>query len=163
MTIFDYVALSIIGLSVFLGLLRGFVHEALAIIGWIVAFYVANSYVDILAPMMPVDIPTESLRLLASFVILFLATLLTTSLIAIVLATLLKKIGLGWFNRWLGMFFGFARGLVVVCILVMLAGLTEIPKDDRWRNAMFSATFEAVVQSSLIWLPESIASYIHYD
>lgn len=163
MTIFDYVVLSIIGLSVFLGLLRGFVHEALAIIGWILAFYVAKTYVSMLAPLMPVEIPSESLRLLAAFLILFLATLLITSLVAIVIATLLKKVGLGWFNRWLGMFFGFARGLVVVCILVMLAGLTEIPKDARWRNAMFSAPFEAAVQSCLPWLPESVSKYIRYD
>lgn len=163
MTIFDYVALSIIGLSVFLGLLRGFVHEVLALIGWVAAFYVAKTYVNDFLPMMPAEIPTESLRLLAAFIILFLATLLITSLIAILLATLLKKIGLGWFNRWLGMFFGFVRGILVVCIVVMLAGLTEMPKDDRWRNAMFSATFEAAVQASLSWLPESIASIIRYD
>lgn len=163
MTIFDYITLGIVGLSVLLGLIRGFVHEVLAIVGWILAFYIAKVYASELAPLMPIEIPSESLKLLAAFLVLFLSTLLITSLIAIIIAALFKKVGLGWFNRWLGMFFGFMRGLIIVCILVFLAGLTEIPKDERWRNAMFSTPFEAIVQSCLAWLPDSIASYIRYD
>jgi membrane protein required for colicin V production len=163
MTIFDYVVLSIIGLSVFIGMMRGLVHESLALVGWVLAFYVAKTYVNTFVPYMPQDIPSESLRLLAAFVALFLASLLVTSLITLILATVLKKIGLGWFNRWLGMFFGFARGLLAVCILVLLAGLTDFPKDQRWQDAMFSAPFEAAVQAALPWLPDSIANFVHYD
>ena len=163
MTIFDYAVLSIIGLSVFIGMMRGLVHESLALIGWVLAFYVAKTYVNTLVPYMPQDIPSESLRLLAAFVALFLASLLIISLITMILASVLKKIGLGWFNRWLGMLFGFARGLLVVCILVLLAGMTEIPKDQRWQDAMFSAPLEAAVQSALPWLPESIANFVSYE
>lgn len=163
MTIFDYAVLSIIGLSVFIGMMRGLVHESLALIGWVLAFYVAKTYVNTLVPYMPQDIPSESLRLLAAFVALFLASLLIISLITMILASVLKKIGLGWFNRWLGMLFGFARGLLVVCILVLLAGMTEIPKDQRWQDAMFSAPLEAAVQTALPWLPESIANFVSYE
>lgn len=163
MTIFDYAVLSIIGLSVFIGMMRGLVHESLALIGWVLAFYVAKTYVNTLVPYMPQDIPSESLRLLAAFVALFLASLLIISLITMILASVLKKIGLGWFNRWLGMFFGFARGLLVVCILVLLAGMTKIPKDQRWQDAMFSAPLEAAVQTALPWLPESIANFVSYE
>lgn len=163
MTIFDYAVLSIICLSVFIGMMRGLVHESLALIGWVLAFYVAKTYVNTLGPYMPQDISSESLRLLAAFVALFLASLLIISLITMILASVLKKIGLGWFNRWLGMFFGFARGLLVVCILVLLAGMTEIPKDQRWQDAMFSAPLEAAVQTALPWLPESIANFVSYE
>lgn len=163
MTIFDYAVLSIIGLSVFIGMMRGLVHESLALIGWVLAFYVAKTYVNTLVPYMPQDIPSESLRLLAAFVALFLASLLIISLITMILASVLKKIGLGWFNRWLGMLFGFARGLLVVCILVLLAGMTEIPKDQRWQDAMFSAPLEVAVQTALPWLPESIANFVSYE
>lgn len=162
MTIFDYAVLTIIGLSVFLSIMRGLVHEVLAILGWITAFLVAKTYATDLLPMLPDTIPTDALRMLAAFLVLFLGTLLITSFIAIVLSALLNKLGLGWFNRLLGVFFGFARGIIIVCILVFLAGLTQIPQDMRWRNAMFSAPAEALVLSFLPWLPESIAKHVHY-
>ncbi|MDP1657984.1 MAG: CvpA family protein [Methylotenera sp.] len=163
MTSFDYVVLTVIGLSIILSVMRGFFREALAILGWIAAFVVAKTYVNQILPMMPVNIPTESLRILAAFLVLFLATLLISSLLAIALSAIFKKIGLGWLNRLLGAVFGLARGMLIVCIIVFLAGLTDVPNDARWRNAMFSAPIEALVISMLPWLPISIAKHVKYD
>lgn len=163
MTSFDYAVLTIIGFSVILSVMRGLLREVLAILGWVAAFYVAKTYTNQLLPMMPVDIPTEPLRVLAAFLVLFLATLLVASLLAIALSAIFKKIGLGWLNRLLGAVFGVARGLLIVCVLVFLAGLTNIPKDARWRNAMFSTPFEALVANMLPWIPVSIAKHVKYD
>lgn len=163
MTSFDYAVLIIIALSVILSVMRGLLREVLAILGWVAAFYVAKTYTNQLVPMMPADIPTESLRILAAFLVLFLATLLVASLLAIALSAIFKKIGLGWLNRLLGAGFGMVRGLLIVCILVFLAGLTNMPKDTRWRNAMFSSPLEALVTSMLPWIPVSIAKHVKYD
>lgn len=163
MTSFDYVVLTIIGLSIILSVMRGFFREALAILGWIAAFVVAKTYANQLVPMMPMDIPTESLRILAAFLMLFFATLLVASLLAIALSSIFKKLGMGWLNRLLGAFFGLARGVLIVCIVVFLAGLTDLPNDARWRNAMFSAPLEALVISMLPWVPISIAKHVKYD
>jgi membrane protein required for colicin V production len=163
MTIFDYVVLVIIGLSIIVSMMRGLLAEILSIMGWFVAFFVARTYSGQLAPMMPDELPTESLRVLASFVVLFLATFLVTSLLAIALTSIFKKVGLGWLNRLLGGFFGLARGLLIVCIIVFLAGLTNVPKDERWRNAMFSSPIEALVIQLLPLIPEGIAKHIKYE
>lgn len=163
MTIFDYAVLAIIGLSIIFSVMRGMVREVLAILGWVAAFYVGRTYTNQLLPMMPADIPTESLRVLAAFLVLFLATFLLTSLLAIAISAIFKKIGLGWLNRLLGAVFGVFRGLLIVCVVVFLAGLTDAPKDSRWKNAMFSAPIEALVISMLPWIPESIAKHVKYD
>ncbi len=163
MTSFDYVVLIIIGLSIIFSVMRGMVREVLAILGWVAAFYVGRTYTDQVLPMMPVDIPSESLRVLAAFLVLFLATLLLASLLGIALSAIIRKVGLGWFNRLLGAMFGVIRGLLVVCVLVFLAGLTSAPQDERWRNAMFSAPIEALVISILPWIPENIAKHVKYD
>jgi len=163
MTSFDYLVLAIIGISIILSVMRGLLKEALSIIGWVAAFFVAKTYASQVMPMMPEAIPTESLRILAAFLVLFLATLLVSSLLGIAISTLFKRIGLGWLNRLLGAVFGLVRGVLIVCILVFLAGLTDAPKDERWRNAMFSAPIEALVSSLLPWMPISIAKYIKYD
>lgn len=163
MTAFDYAVLIIIGLSIILSVMRGLVREVLSILGWVAAFYVAKTYTNQLLPMMPLDIPTESLRILAAFLLLFLATLLVASLLAIALSAIFEKFGLGWLNRFLGALFGVVRGLLIVCVIVLLAGLTDAPNDVRWKNAMFSAPLEALVVSALPWLPEVIAKHVKYD
>ena len=163
MTSFDYLVLVVIAISIILSVMRGLLREVLAILGWVAAFYVAKTYTNQVLPMMPVNIPTEPLRILAAFLVLFLATLLVASLLAIALSAIFKKIGLGWLNRLLGAGFGIVRGLLIVCVLVFLAGFTSAPKDARWRDAMFSAPLEALVTSMLPWVPVSIAKYVKYD
>ncbi|ACT47894.1 CvpA family protein [Methylotenera mobilis] len=163
MTIFDYIVLSIIGLSVILSVMRGMVREVIAIVGLVAAFYVGVTYTNQLLPMMPMDIPNDALRVLAAFLVLFLATILLATLLGIALSAIFKKAGLGWLNRFLGALFGVARGLLIVCVIVFLAGLTDIPKDPRWRNAMFSAPIEALVVNLLPWVPEGIAKHVKYD
>src|ERR1051325_8443990 len=153
MTSFDYAVLAIVGLSILLSMMRGFVREILSLASWVAAFFVAKIYTLELAPLLPQAIPSQPLRLLAAFLILFLATLLVTSLLAIALSHIFKHLGLSWIDRFLGAFFGVARGLVIVCVLVLLAGLTSLPQDVRWRNAMFSAPLEAMVMSVLSWFP----------
>ncbi len=163
MTGFDYAVLGITGFSVFISLLRGFVREVLALASWAVAFIVARAYTVELEPLMPADIPTETLRYLAAFIILFLATLLVSSLLSIALSQLLKNLRLGWLNRILGGLFGLLRGVLIVTILVFLAGFTNLPKDSRWQSAMFSSPLEVLVIKLLPWIPQDIAKHVKYD
>lgn len=163
MTSFDYTALLIIGISIVASMMRGAVREVLAIVGWTVAFYIAKTFATQLIPLLPAGIPSEPLKILAAFVILFLGVLLISSLLCIALSGIIKKIGLNWLNRGIGAVFGFARGLLIVCILVFLAGLTTFPKDARWTNAMFSSPLEALVKTMLPLVPQTIAKHIAYD
>ena len=162
MTSFDYAVLIIIGISIVVSMMRGAVREVLAIAGWLVAIFVAKTYAVELVPLLPADIPTEALKILAAHVIVFFGVLVIASLLTIALSSLIKKIGLNWVNRFLGAFFGFARGLIIVCVLVFLAGLTSFPKDARWTNAMFSSPLEALVKSALPLLPLAVTKHIKY-
>jgi membrane protein required for colicin V production len=163
MTVFDYAVLVIIGISVLISLMRGAVREILSLAGWILAFYIARTYASELVPLLPYGIPTEKLKMLAAFLVLFLAVLLVTSLLSIALSGLLKEVGLGWLNRLLGGVFGLLRGLLIVTVLVLLAGMTQIPKDERWANAMFSAPLEALAKAVLMWVPKSISQHVSYE
>jgi membrane protein required for colicin V production len=163
MTYFDYIVLAILGLSVLIGVMRGLVREVLSILGWVAAFVVAQSYTTQLSPMLPNAIPSESLRYLAAFVILFLATLLITSLLAIALSQVFKLTGLGWIDRIFGAIFGILRGMLILGVLVFLCGLTDVPKTPSWSAAMFSAPLEAMVMSAKSWMPPAIAERISYQ
>lgn len=163
MTSFDYAVLLIVGFSVLLSVMRGMVREILALLSWVAAFWVANAFSGQLVPMLPASIPNESLRYLAAFVILFLATLLVTSLITIALSEVIKNLGLKPADRLLGAFFGLARGMLIVLVIVLVAGLTTLPHQPFWRNAMFSAPLEAFAADVKPWLPEGLSKRISYE
>ena len=52
------------------------------------------------------------------------------------LSSAVKAIGLGFVDRLLGAVFGAARGLAVVVLFALVAGVTTLPKQDWWQNAM---------------------------
>lgn len=163
MTVFDYAVLGIIGVSVLLSLLRGFVREFFGLAGWVGATYAAKTYAAALALQLPASIPNQTLRMIAAFVIIFLGILLIASLLSITLGELFRQTGMGWLDRGLGGLFGFARGLLIVGVLVLLGGMTSFPQDPRWRNAMLSAPVEAMVLACKPWLPREIAGNLKYE
>ena len=163
MTSFDYIVLLIIGISIVVSMMRGAVREVLALVSWLAAIYIAKTYATLLIPLLPVDIPTDALKILAAHIIVFFGVLLVASLLTIALSSLIRKIGLNWLNRGIGAVFGFARGLLIVCVLVFLAGLTSLPKDARWTNAMFSSPLEALVKTMLPFVPKIVANHVKYD
>ncbi len=163
MTIFDYAVLLIVGLSILLSVMRGLVREVLALLAWVVAFWVAMTYVTDIARLLPASVPNDSVRMLAAFVILFLGALLVMSLVTMALAELVKSLGLGVMDKGLGAVFGLARGVLIVTVLVLLAGLTTLPKQAFWRSAMFSAPLEAFALSVKPWLPEDLGKRISYE
>ena len=162
MTVFDYAVFAIIGLSILLSVMRGFLREVMALLAWIVAFWVASLFTDQLAPLLPAAIPSPELRYLAAFVLLFLGVLLIMTLIAIAVSQLLKVIGVGPLDRGLGALFGFARGMIIVLVLVLLSGLTNLPQQPLWKNAMLSSPLESLVMQARSWLPVELTKRLNY-
>ena len=66
-------------------------------------------------------------------------------------------------DRLLGGAFGLARGMLVVMIIVLLAGLTSLPQQAVWRNAVLSGPLETLAVHSKAWLPADLAQRISYE
>lgn len=163
MTLFDYAVLTIVGGSVLLSIFRGFVREVLALAAWVIAFIAAGLLGNIVAGWLATSISDESVRVLVAFVAVFVATLISMSLIALAVSGLMRKAGLGLEDRVLGSFFGLARGMLIVMLLVLLAGLTALPRQPAWTDAMLSAPLEALAGAAKPWLPQVIAGNVSYD
>ncbi len=163
MTWFDYVVLAIIGISVLLSIMHGLVRELLALASWVVAFIVAQLFAADVAPLLPDAIPNPSLRLLAAFLAVFLTALLLMTLLAILVSSLVRRVGLGAVDRLLGAVFGLVRGLAIVTVVVLLAGLTVLPRQPAWRHAMLSAPLEELANAIKVWLPYDFSKHVTYD
>jgi membrane protein required for colicin V production len=162
MTLFDHAVLTITGFSVLLGVIRGFTREVIALASWAVAFLVASIYGGEAAPLLARQIPDDSWRALAAWVAVFFVVLIVMNVIALLTSRLVKSAGLGVEDRLLGSVFGLARGLLVVLGLVLLAGLTALPRQTVWKDAMLAAPLEKLAVVVKQWLPQDWAKYIAY-
>jgi membrane protein required for colicin V production len=163
MTLFDYVAFAIVGFSVLLGVLRGFVREVIALGSWVIAFVLASAYGGDVSSLLVQQIPDERWRVLAAVVALFFAVLVAVNIVAMLVSRLVKSAGLGVEDRLLGSVFGLARGVVVIVVLVLGAGLTVLPRQPVWKDAMLAAPLEKLALWVKPWLPQEWAKNISYS
>ena len=162
MTIFDYLVIFVMVASVIISMLRGLVKEVLSLAGWVVAFVVANAYGATLAPMLPSMIPGEAVRLMVAFVALFLGVRILMGLLMLAIDAMLKASGLSLADRGLGGLFGLARGIVIVLFGVILCGMTSIPQQDFWKDALLSPMAETGARTIKPFLPAALAQHVQF-
>ena len=132
----DYAILAIIGLSALISLVRGFVKEVLSLIIWIAAVWIGLEFSRGLSVYLEPYITSPSLRIGAAFVALFVLTLVIGGIINYLAGQLVGRTGLTGTDRLVGVLFGVGRGLVVVAVVVLAAGLTAIPREQWWRDSV---------------------------
>lgn len=159
----DYIIIVIIAVSAVISLIRGFVRETLALVGWILSIWVSLLYMNAMATFLkPYLTLPPSIMALVSFAILFVVTLILAALVSNLVANLVDKTGLSGTDRAIGMLFGIARGILIVGVLVLLAGFTLIPQDPWWKESVFIPHFQQLAVMMKEFLPPDIASKLHY-
>lgn len=160
MTGFDFAVMAIMLVSLLLGLWRGLVYEVLSLAGWPIAFVLSRLLANDIAPMMPAA--QEVVRITLAYAAVFVVALIVWGVLVWMLARLVKAIGLGWLDSFMGGLFGVLRGVLVILVMVWLAGLTSIPEQAFWRGAQTSKAAENVALLAKAWLPDNIAQRIRY-
>lgn len=148
----DLVILGIILVSTVISLIRGFVREAFSLAVWVLAFWVSWTFFREVAFRLEPWIETPSVRLGVAFVGLMLLSLAIGGLINYLIIRLIQSTGLSGSDRFIGMIFGAARGVLVVAVLVLLAGLTPLPADPWWQESKLIPYFEELA----LWLKEML-------
>ncbi|MCB1762576.1 MAG: CvpA family protein [Gammaproteobacteria bacterium] len=157
----DYIIIGVIGLSALISLIRGFVREALSLAVWVLAFFVAWTFFRELAQHLTwFSLP--SVRLGVALAILFLTTLLVGGLVNYLVGQLVDKTGLTGTDRLIGMLFGAARGVLLVTLLILLAGLTPLPNDPWWNESQLIGYFQELALWLKTLLPEDLAEKFRF-
>ncbi|MFA7282305.1 MAG: CvpA family protein [Sterolibacterium sp.] len=159
---FDCAVAAILVLSALLGLWRGIVSEILALLAWVAAFFAAKIWGGQAAEILSAWLRDPALRQVLGFVAVFALTLLLFSAVRFFLSRLLRAVGLGLVDRFLGVLFGLVRGLLIALAGVMLGGLTEFPRQTWWREAILAPPLETAVLAFKPWLPPQVAQKIRY-
>lgn len=138
----DWAIVGVVGISALIGLLRGFIKEALSLLIWLAALVVAMNFYQSASVWLVNLIETPSLRLGAAWLGLFVVTLIAGSIVNFLISQLVKASGLTGTDRLLGMVFGVARGLILVLvILILLPQALPVQEDSWWQTSILIPHF----------------------
>ena len=128
----DYIILGILAISVVFGVMRGFMREALALIGWLGGLWLAWRYADAAKPLLGGLLGEEPLRTWVARGMILAAVLISMWIVAEVMTYFIHQSGLSAsVDRLLGGVFGFLRGIVLVALVAMLGAQLNL-QDVRW-------------------------------
>ncbi|HZW22018.1 CvpA family protein [Noviherbaspirillum sp.] len=162
MTIFDYLVVFVVVCSIVISTLRGLMKEILSLLSWVVSFVVANAYGEDLAKLLPDMVPGSTTRLIVAFIALFIGVRLLMMLLTMAIDALIKASGLTLADRGLGGLFGLGRGVVIVLAAVLICGMTAIPQQPFWKEALLSPLVETAARTVKPFLPGDFARHVQF-
>jgi membrane protein required for colicin V production len=156
----DLTMLGVLLLSLGLGLWRGFVLEALALVGWVVAYFAAQWLAPQWAPHLPLGEPGSSLNYAAAFAVAFMAVLIGWGLASRVLRLLVNATPLRGADRVLGAAFGLLRGVLLLMVLATLVAQTPAAESEPWSRSQGVQWLAVAIQGLKPLLPPDIAQFL---
>jgi membrane protein required for colicin V production len=114
---FDVVLAVIIVASAIAGLRTGFARVVVGLIATVVGFLAGFWCYRLVAVRLQPWISSVGVANVTGFLIIFLGVLLAGAILAAVLSSLFKWVGLSWFNHLLGGAAGFVRGILLIAVL----------------------------------------------
>src|ERR1700674_2538508 len=105
--------------SPIIGLLRGFVREAVSLVFWVAAIWAAWEFGPIVEPHLGGLLADPSVAPWVGRLVMLVLVLLLGWLVGMLLGYFTRSLGLGPLDRVIGLFFGIVRGVVLVGLMII--------------------------------------------
>lgn len=159
---FDLALIAVVVLSTLFAYVRGVVRELIALATWIVGIVLAIQYAGPVAQWFSRLDLTPVAKHVIAFALILIVVLIVGALVATMLSSAVRAVGLGFVDRLLGAIFGVARGLVVVILFALVAGVTALPKQDWWQNSALGQPLAIAALALKPYLPRAWAERLDF-
>lgn len=159
-TTVDWLLLAILAISVLIGLWRGLVFEVMSLVGWVVAYFVAQWMTPLAGSYLPVGSAGSSLNHLCAFALSFVLVLVLWSLLARLVRLLISATPLTVVDRLLGAVFGLLRGVALLLVIATLVSWTPAAKSPTWTESRGAAWLTALLKDLKPLLPATVAEHL---
>lgn len=167
-TLVDGIVAVVVVLSAILAYSRGFVREALAIGGWVIAAVVAFIFAPNVEPLVN-EIPVINeflagnceLAMILAFALVFAGALILVSIFTSLFSSAVQNSAVSGLDQGLGFLFGVARGLLLVVVALVVYDRVvigdPIPMVDESRTALLFAEVQDRINEAI---PEEAPRWI---
>ncbi|HIU74007.1 MAG TPA: CvpA family protein [Candidatus Aphodousia faecipullorum] len=153
----DWAIVIVLALSTIVGVARGVIREILSIVGWVIGIVFALKYSTELADKIPLESLGPAVRTIIAAVLICVVCVFAIGLLGTILRKMLEAANISAEDRILGSVFGLLRGVVFVCAVVFLAGMTSAPTTSMWKHSFCIPLAENGIDMMMPFLPDSLA------
>ena len=121
--------------STLIGLLRGFVREAVSVVFWVVAIWAAWKFGPLVEPHLGGVLADRTVAPWVGRAVVLVLVLLIGWVIAMLLSYFTRSLGLGIMDRVIGFLFGVMRGLVLVGLIIIGGELLHLNQESWWNRS----------------------------
>ena len=160
----DFSIFIFIMLSGLLSYINGFVRELFSVLSWTLSLIIAIIFVQGLANLLIMIFPDyPDLRLAIALTSLFFMSFILLEWLSYLILNSVGQTQISFFNRLLAIFFGIGRGCVIITLLVLLAGLTQLPTATEWNNSVLIQQFKNTAIIMRRMMPPETAKQFKFE
>ena len=137
LNITDWAIVIVLIASGLMSLSRGFTKEFLSLFLWFFSFIAALSLGHFATPKVSTIIGNDEIAKIISYVLIFILFIVGGSFLIKFISKLVRWSGASGFDRFLGVLFGFMRGLILIFVVFLLLP-GSFKQSDLYMNSKIS-------------------------
>src|SRR6202142_1473479 len=135
MTAADVLIVLVVLGSTVVGLLRGFIREAVSLAFWVIAIWAAWKMGPLVVPHLGGLLADPSVAPWVGRLVILVLVLLIGWVVGMLLSYFTRSLGLGVMDRVLGLLFGMVRGTVLVGLVTIGGELLHLNHEPWWARS----------------------------
>jgi len=154
MPIIDILIAVVLIFSVIVGVVRGFVKEAISITALLFAIWAALTFGPSAGEMSAGWLASKELQTWFGRILIFVLILAVGGLIGWGLSKLVRLSVLSGIDRLVGAMFGAARGVLFIAVFILAGDYAGFSNDSWWQQSRFIPYFEKVADWIMVMAPQ---------
>jgi len=149
----DLVFIGVITVSVIYSFARGMIREFFSLLALVAGVYIGLKAGRIGVAVLSPQLASPSVAAMVAFILAFIVAALVLLFIGSLLARAAHAIHLGWADRIVGAAFGFAKGILIVMIAVLLITALQPPESSWIRDSRVAGWVQELTRRACDRLP----------